>query len=323
MSCFWSSSRIADAAIEITGSRVSAAILGVRGGRPAFESVAAESLPPGTVTPAFASVNTHDAAALTAVIGSVIARLGARIRSVALVVPDAVARVSLVRFDQLPARRDDLAQLVHWQVRKGVPFPADEARVSFVPGAGGAAGHEFLVTVARAGVVAEYEQACARAGLHAGIVDVASTAVLNLRLAGGPISGDWLLVHVREDASTVAVLRGGNVLFVRTRTADDQSSVGLSSVGDFVHQAVMYYQDRLEGAGFQSVYVAGSGSRDWPIEIARRDIEERLNTPARLLEASTYVAVPSNLGSLVDDPRDVLTTLAGMALRAREQAAVA
>ncbi|MEQ1898667.1 MAG: pilus assembly protein PilM [Vicinamibacterales bacterium] len=323
MSRFWSSTRTADAAVEITGSRVSAAVLSVRGGRPAIESVAAERLPTGTVTPAFASLNIHDAAALTAALGSVTARLGARIRSVALVVPDAVARVSLVRFDQVPPRRDDLAQLVHWQVRKGVPFPADEARVSFVPGAGGGAGHEFLVAVARAGVVAEYEQACARAGLHAGIVDVASTAVLNLRLAGGPISGDWLLVHVREDASTVAVLRGGDVLFVRTRTADDQSSVDQSSVGDFVHQAVMYYQDRLEGAGFQSVYVAGSGSREWPIDIARRDIEERLNTPARLLEASSYVAVPSNLASLVDDPRDVLTTLAGMTLRAREQAAVA
>ena len=323
MSRFWSSSRTADAAIEITGSRVSGAILGVRGGRPAIEAVAAEPLPPGAVTPAFASVNLHDAAAVTAALGRVTARLGARIRSVALVLPDAVARVSLVRFDQVPARRNDLAQLIHWQVRKGVPFPAEETRVSFVPGAGGAAGREFLVTAARAGGVGESEQACAGAGRHAGIVDVAATAVLNLRLAGGPISGDWLLVHVREDASTVAVLRGGDVLFVRTRTAGEPSSVGLSSVGDFVHQAVMYYQDRLEGAGFQSVYVAGSGSGEWPIDLARRDIEERLNTPARLLEASTYVAVPPSLGALDDDPRDVLTTLAGMALRAREQAAVA
>ena len=318
MSRFWSSSRTADAAIEITGSRVSGAVLGVRGGRPAIEAVAAEALPGGAVTPAFASANLHDAGAVTAALGRVTARLGPRIRSVALVLPDAVARVSLVRFDQVPARRDELAQLIHWQVRKGVPFPAEDTRVSFVPGAGGAAGREFLVTAARASVVAEYERACAWAGLHAGIVDVASTAVLNLRLAGGPISGDWLLVHVREDASTVAVLRGGDVLFVRTRTAGEPSGVG-----DFVHQTVMYYQDRLEGAGFQSVYVAGSGSGEWPIDLARRDIEERLNTPARLLEASTYVAVPPNLGALDDDPRDVLTALAGMALRAREQAAVA
>lgn len=316
MSPFWSSSRSAEAAVEITGGRVSAAVLAVRGGRPAVESAAAEALPHGAVTPAFAAANIHDAPAVTAALDRVLAHLGGRVRRVALVVPDGVARVSLVRFEQVPARRAELAQLIHWQVRKGVPFPAEETRVSFVPGAGGAAGHEFLVTAARVGVVAEYERVCAAAGVQAGIVDVASTAVLNLRLAAGPPPGDWLLVHVREDASTVAVLRGGTVLFVRSRTAEDQAGVG-----DFVHQAVMYYQDRLEGAGFQSVYVAGSGSREWPLDAARRDIENRLNAPARVLEASSHVTVPPGLGPLVDDPRDVLTTLAGMALRAREQAA--
>ena len=37
------------------------------------------------------------------------------------------ARVSLVRFEQVPPRAEDLEQLVRWQVKKAAPFPIDDA----------------------------------------------------------------------------------------------------------------------------------------------------------------------------------------------------
>ncbi|MGE0392828.1 MAG: type IV pilus biogenesis protein PilM [Vicinamibacterales bacterium] len=312
MSPDWFAPPTPDATIEITASRVSALALDVRGGRPVVTAVAAEGLHAGAVTPAFATQNVHDATGLSAAIAQVTGRLGTRVRRVALVIPDGVARVSLVRLEQVPSRREDLAQLIQWQVRKGVPFPADEARVSFVPASTGPAGYEFLATVVRAGVVAEYEQACARAGLHAGIVDTASTAVINLRLSGPAPAGDWLLVHIREDACAVAVLRGDRVLFFRSRSDDDRLGVG-----DFVHQAVMYYQDRLEGRGFQAAYLAGGGA-DAEADAIRREVEDRLGAPATWLDPEAFVTLPPGASSAAAG-RDVLTPLAGMALRALDR----
>lgn len=310
MSPAWFAPPVPDATIEIAATRVSGVTVDVRGGRPAVTAVAAEAVPAGVVTPGFVASNVHDGAALTDLIKRVAVGLGTRPRRIALVIPDAAARVSLVRLEQVPSRREDLSQLIQWQVRKGVPFPADEARVSFVPASTGLGGHEFLSTVIRASVVAEYEQACARAGLHAGIVDTATMSAVNLRLASGRPSGDWLLVHVREDACAVAVLRDDRVLFFRARSDDDR--VG---VGDFVHQAVMYYQDRLEGKGFQAVYLAGEGSVDAPAEIIRRDIESRLGVPASILEPGDAVSLPASAVS-AGATREVLTPLVGMALRA-------
>ena len=59
------------------------------------------------------------AAAVQRVLGAV----GVSRGRVALVVPDGAAKVSLVRFEKVPAKAEDLAQLVRWQVRKSVPFP--------------------------------------------------------------------------------------------------------------------------------------------------------------------------------------------------------
>lgn len=313
MSPAWFARPVPDATVEVTADRVSALALELRGGRPTVTAVAAAPLAAGALTPGFVAPNMHDSAALAAGIRDVVGRLGVRVRRVALVLPDAVARVSLVRLEHVPSRREDLAQLVQWQVRKGVPFATEEARVSFVPGASTSAGHEFLATVARASVLAEYEAACAASGLQVGLVDIATTAAVNLRMSGSVPSGDWLLVHVREDACAVVVLRADRVLFYRTRTDEDRVDVG-----DFVHQAVMYYQDRLEGKGFQGVYVAGDGSTDWPIALVRQTIESRIGAAPLVLDPGDYAALPGSVASAAS--RDVLTPLMGMGIRALEVA---
>ena len=99
--------------------------------------------------------------------------------------PDTVAKVSLVRFEKVPAKAQDLDQLIRWQVRKAAPFRIEDAQVSWVPGvalAGG--GREFVVTVARRDIDREYERACEAAGVHAGLVDLASFNLINAVLAG-------------------------------------------------------------------------------------------------------------------------------------------
>ena len=115
------------------------------------------------------AVNVHDAAALTAAIRAALDKLSPRPRRIALVLPDTVAKVSLIRFEKVPAKAQDLDQLIRWQVRKAAPFRIEDAQVSWVPGValdGG--GREFVVTVARKDLIAGYERACEAAGAHAG-----------------------------------------------------------------------------------------------------------------------------------------------------------
>ena len=100
----WLASPPPDAAVEIAPERVSAASMVVRGHALAVQAYAVEPLPPNAVVGSLASPNIIDRAAVAAAVRTVLGRLNTRPVRVALIIPDVAAKVSLVRFDQVPAR---------------------------------------------------------------------------------------------------------------------------------------------------------------------------------------------------------------------------
>jgi type IV pilus assembly protein PilM len=312
----WLASPPPDAAVEIAPERVSAASMVSRGAGFALQSYAVEPLPAGVIVPSLADPNILDRDAVAAAVRSVLGRLSTRARRVALIIPDIAAKVSLVHFDHVPARRDDLYQLVRWQVRKSVPFAIDDACITYTAGARDADGRgEVVVVLARRNIVEEYEGVCAAAGAYAGLVDLATLAVLNLLLSGssGP-AGDWLVVHMRPEYTSIAILRERDVIFFRNRPEGSEETLA-----DLVHQTAMYYQDRLDGQGFARVMLAGRGRTAGALDLARRSLEERLETvvepvdPVGIASLSDRISVPA-------DAIDTLTPLTGMLLRTRVEA---
>ena len=248
-------------AVEVSAAAVTAVALDAGNGRRRVAAWASERLPGGAVTPALTGTNVHDPQALAAAVASVVERVG-RPKRVALVVPDAAAKVALVRFDKVPGRAADLEQLIRWQVHKGVPFPIEAAQVSWTAGGpGDGEGREFVVSVMAREVVEQYEAACERAGAHPGIVDLSTFSLINLVLASGGRGpgeegpgGDWLVVGVAPDGGSVAIMRGTCPVLFRSRAAEAGEHLL-----DVVHQTAMYFEDRLGGRSFAHAFVGGSG----------------------------------------------------------------
>ena len=272
------------------------------------------------LVPSLTAANVQNRQAVAGALERVLERAG-NPRRVGLVVPDLVARVSLVRFEHVPARSADLAQLVRWQVRKTAPFPIEEAQVSYHPGLKTADGQEFIVSLARRSVVEEYEALCAASGAHAGIVDLATFNVINAALAAVPPSSDsdWLLVHVAADYASIAILRGAHLIFFRNRATTDAEG----TLADVVHQAAMYYEDRLQGAGFARAFLTGaassSGRQAADAEELRRSLQERLQRPVETIDASRAATLTDRIAA---SPAllDTLAPLVGLLLRGRDAA---
>jgi Tfp pilus assembly PilM family ATPase len=306
------------AAVEIAGHRVSAASLGVRGGRFVVDAHATVPLAEGALVPSLTVANVKNRAAVLAALGSVLEHLGGP-RRIGLIVPDPLAKVSLLKFQQVPAKTQDLDQLIRWQVRKSAPFPIEEAQVSYVRGANSADGQEFIVSLARRDVIAEYESLCAEAGTHAGLVDLSTFNVVNAALAGtGAPSADWLLVNVAPDWASMAILRGADLMFFRSRGAD-----GEGTLADLVHQTAMYYEDRLSGGGFSRVMLCGASSigarQAADVDALRRSLEERLGTPVDAVDPRTAATLTDRIDA---QPAllDALAPLVGLLIRDREAA---
>ena len=309
----WLASAPPNAALEITAARVTAVAVADQRQTPVISAYASETLPPGAVEPALNASNVHDASALAAAIRSALSHLGHRSRRVALVLPDSVAKVSLIRFDKIPAKVSDLDQLIRWQMRKAAPFRIEDAQVAWQPGAaipGG--GREYLVTVARRDIVLSYERACEAAGTHAGIVDLASFNHVNAVLASGRTGGDWLLVHIAADYTTLAVVRGDDIVSFRNR-----AGAGEEDLVELVHQTAMYHEDRLGGGGFSRVVLAGASVLGIDeTERLRRLLYERIGLKVEAPDFRSAVSMRDRI-SAGPELVDALAPCVGVLLRER------
>jgi type IV pilus assembly protein PilM len=277
-------------AVEMSPRHVAAIAMTVHGDSPVISACAAEPLPAGALAASLTGTNIADRTPVVRALLRVFERLGTRPRRVALVIPDSVAKVSIIRFEKVPPNAADLSQLVRWQVRKAAPFRIEDAQVTFAPGAaldGG--GREFIVAVARRDVVVEYEQVTLAAGASAGLVDLTTFGLINVVLAAGrPPAGDWLLVNVTSEYSTMGIMRGSDLIFYRNRIEE-----GEGNLSDLVHQTAMYYEDRLSGKGFERVLLSGAadaaGSADDALgrgaDLVRRNLEERLGVGVETIDA--------------------------------------
>jgi type IV pilus assembly protein PilM len=305
--------------VEIASDRVTAVSLARQASGWIVGAHGTERLAPGVVTPALNAVNVHDARALSAALRSAFDKLGSRPRRVALVIPDTAAKLSLLRFEKVPAAAD-LDQLIRWQMRKAAPFKPEDAQISWVPAApiaGG--GREYLVTLGRRDIIESYMKACADAGAAAGLVDLASLNLINAALASGvqTTAGDWLIVHVAPDYATLAIVRDKELIYFRTRQLENEGDLA-----DLVHQTAMYHEDRLSGGRFARVVVSGASARgaEAPADAAernarlRRGLEERMGVKVEALDFRGMAAMRDRI-SAGPELLDALAPAVGVVLR--------
>jgi Tfp pilus assembly PilM family ATPase len=304
-----------DVAIEIAPRSVSAVSLVSTSREPAIAAHGTAALPEGAVVPSLTGRNLPDRTVVADAVAQVLERVG-RPRRVGLLVPDPVAKVSLLRFERVPERRTDLDQLIRWQLRKAAPFAMDEAQIAWSSGPSSASGQDIVVTMARREVIEEYEAVCASAGAHAGMVDLSTLNLINAVLASRtPPRLDWLLVNASLGYVSVGVVRGSQLLFFRTRGFESAEDVT-----EAAHQTAMYYEDRLDGRKLERLVLSvAGGHRNGHLETTdvHRMLEQRLAVPIESADARSVTVSGGPSGSSV--PPDVLP-LVGLLLRDKDVA---
>ena len=271
----------------------------------------AVSLPPGAVRPTATAVNIADHTTVSAAVKEVMRNLPMRSRRIGLVVPDCVGKVSFLRFDQIPGNAKELRRLVAWQASKALPYPIEDAQLEYVPGQRlSDGGREFIVGVIRRDIVEEYEGVCRGAGVYAGLVDLSGFNVVNVALSKSTDEKqDWILVHIMDCYSTVALIRGNNVVLLRTLNATTGDGVSAA-----IHQSAMFYEDRLKGHGIsRAVMVRGNDSLV-DFDAVEIRMKEQFNVPVERvgsrkdfvvagLDVDTVDAFAAPLGLVIRDER--------------------
>ena len=242
--------------VEIASDHVAAARWGKRKGH--LEAAAVEPLALGSVMPSTIETNVAQPDSVRSALRRVFSRVPAGHAPVALLVPDPVARVFIVPFDDLPRRADEALPLLRWRLKKSVPFDVEETVVSWSRQTGHDGSLEVVIGVARRPIVREYEQILESLGAQAGVVLGSTLATLPLLEERGAtllvrLCGRTLTTVV-TDASTLCVYRS-------TEMAAEAEQLQPQAVLDEVFPAVAYYQDTW-GRSVDRARLAGFGNRE-------------------------------------------------------------
>jgi hypothetical protein len=138
--------------------------------------------------------------------------------------PDLAVRSTVLRLEEVPARRDEQEALIRWRLGQEQHLPVTGVKLHwqiFPPRHPKQGVHMVLVVAVQESILAEYESACEAAGLLSQEVTVASYRMFDLWLkaAGGTrcLNRDLAWVTILDGGLTCLIIHDGRPVFVRTK----------------------------------------------------------------------------------------------------------
>lgn len=248
-----------------------------------LQSYAIEPLEAGAVMPSPVETNVTQPDGVRRALQRVFSRVGSLVGPVALLVPDAVVRVFILPFENLPRRPDDALPLLRWRLKKSVPFDVQETAVSWSRQTARDGTPEVVAAVARQGIVREYEALVE--AFQAQPTVVLSSTLATLPLVGE--NGSTLLMRMSGRTLTTALVRGSTLCLYRS--SEMPAAAGQLDpkwVLEEAFPATAYYQDTW-GESIDRALLAGFVGRQ---DVFQVSVENELKIPARSLGASEGAA---------------------------------
>lgn len=213
--------------------------------RRSLEQFVIEPIAAGVVRPSPLESNVLQQVEVETALRRALRRVGDHGRDVTLIVPDLTARVLLLHFDKLPPRAAEALSLIQWRLKKSLPFPVQDAVISWQEQANPAGGAEVIVAVARRDILRQYEVILEAAGCGAGVTLPSTLAALPL-LEG--LSGVGCgLTRLSGGALTTAIERDGILCLYRSVEMSATSATS-QALFDAIYPSIVYFQDTWHSA---------------------------------------------------------------------------
>lgn len=239
---------------EITSGRIIAARASQKTG--SLEMFATRQLAQGAVVPSLTGANVQDAAALRNAISGAMTPVSGKSRDVVAVLPDAVVRVLLLEFEDLPAKAQEADGVIRFRLKKSLPFNVEQAAISCdIRRANGTI--QVVAAVSPREIINEYETAFRDAGYSPGVVLPSSLATLGL------VEGDRpaLMLKVDPVSVTVAAAERGELRLMRTLENPHGEKVAAAELAETVLPSIVFFEDTF-GARIERIFVTGVAAID-------------------------------------------------------------
>ena len=176
-----------------------------------------------------------------------------RLDKVSVLLPDSWFRMNLLDLPSLPAKDNEALDSVRWSLKRTLPIPPEQLRVTYSVLSRSAKGARILALSAMESTLAAIETAFSKAGLDIVLIEPLGLNLWNtVTSREGETSTDRLFLYIRDDEFTTAVFRGAEPLFIRSRNLSSERSVEQE-----IRLSANYLRDSLAVDLFATCYLAG------------------------------------------------------------------
>ena len=250
----------------------------------AVDMLSSRKLPGGALVPGLAAGNVTDAGAVRQAVSEALATVGGHGRDVITILPDAAVRVVLLEFDSLPDKRQDADPVVRFRLKKSLPFDVEEAALSY--DARRVDGNIVAVAaVTPKPVLEEYESVIRDAGYTPGVVVPSMLAALGRVQSAEPT----LVLKVDALTTSVAIVRGDDLLLYRTLENHRGAAVPATDLADDIYPSLVFFQDTY-GGNVARILLAGI--------VSAREVGEALEAQTAAKVSDLVSASEASLGNL-------------------------
>ncbi len=234
-----------------------------------------ETLAPSVLSPSPLRDNVLDPDALALAVKklALLAGAGRKQRRAALILPDHSARVSVLDFDHFPDKPEEQLPLLHFRLKKSLPYDIDSASISYYNQPLTRTGkHEVLAVATPLEVIARYEAPFRAANIHAGVVTISHLAMIDMV----PVTGVIIVAKLSGGILTVMALDHGVLRLVRSL---ELTEITLDEIAADLYPTFAYAEDSF-GSRPETLMLCGFG--DLAADAARR-FEQELSATVECL----------------------------------------
>ena len=188
--------------VDVTSTAVRFGVIGRQGNGPAVHAARTINLPTGVLTESFGTSAIAGRDELSAALRSGLEESSSwKTSRIGLSLPDAMFRIQILEFDELPRSAPDREKLIRWRLEKGAAFDMSDTMLRFQVHARPERGNVVLAAVAKQELIVSFEELLSGLGFEVWNIIPASFSVLNFYAS---------YLHARSSTYAFARLSGGS-----------------------------------------------------------------------------------------------------------------
>jgi Tfp pilus assembly PilM family ATPase len=249
-------------------------------------------IPEDVITSSFHKKNVKDSAALEKMVQQGLTKLHMTDHKVVFLLPELSQKTFVFAFDSMPVSQKERDQIILFRIKKQSPVRPKDTRLSYTVIKSNSM-KKVVATIARSGVVEEYEEIFNRLRLKVRVVGIPSLNLFNL--IDSEKDKDFMLIDLERDAFSLLAITNSEISFYRQKPVTDDfmgEKASMDQLMDIVQEVenTAQFVENKEKRKIKCLWVRTGvfGSTEHILS----SLEERCQCPVKSIESSLRSNLP-------------------------------